>query len=1476
MSDDRPDQSMDFLLGGGEMGRLIRSMDWSQTPLGRIQSWPQSLRTAISICLASDLPICIIWGPDLVQLYNDGYRVICGDKHPSSMGQNFKECWREAWPVIGEAHDSALAGETAFLENQHIFLDRHGYTEECFFTFSFSPIRDEAARLAGLFHPVIEMTPKLLGERRTRTLRDLVSRTSNAKSIEEAFVLTTDALHAFSLDLPFLLVYRLDDSENNARLVAATGLTAGTRAAPERVELNTSGNASWPFTNVIGATAAVSVDDVRQRFGDILAGPFHEPIESAVLLPIMPPGAGRPLALVVAGVSARLKSNEMYRGFYDLLGGAITTAVANARAYEEERRRAEALAELDRAKTAFFSNVSHEFRTPLTLMLGPVEELLSRSRTELAPSAKGQLEVVHRNGLRLLRLVNTLLDFSRIEAGRVQASYVATDLAAFTAELASCFRSATERAGLTLVVDCPLLSEPVYVDRDMWEKIVLNLLSNAFKFTFVGEIEISLKESGEWRVPSGEESGLSRPSRDQTDRTDQTDSLTTTRNVTLSVRDTGTGIPAEEMPRLFERFYRVPHMRSRTHEGSGIGLALVQELAKLHGGSVYAESDFGKGSTFAVTIPLGTVHLQADKIAAGPSGASGAMGAGPFVEEAIRWLPEVDEFDGMDELPIRDESLPVLCPSSSDEWRSDRPRIIIADDNVDMRQYIARLLSERYAVETASDGEAALASAKAQQPDLILSDVMMPRLDGFGLLRELRADPQTKTIPVILLSARAGEESRIEDLEQGADDYLIKPFTARELLARVAAHLDMARVRREAQAEIARSKLFLERIATSSPDLLFVYDIAEGRNLYINRRVESMLGYTAEQFQAFPGDLTATVVHPDDLAGLKTWFSRFDGAADDEVLEHEHRLRRADGSFRWLCVRATLFERTAGGGARQIIGVASDITERKQAEGALRESEERYRTTFANAAVGIAHVALDGRWLGVNDAVCRITGYEREELLGKFFADVTHPDDLESEWANARRLLAGETATYSMEKRYLRKDGGLTWIHLTVSLQRDESGSPNNFICIIEDITERKRAEQALRESEEQLRTFSGQLEQLVQERTEELVKTQGRLRALATELILAEQRERKRLAGELHDYLAQLLVLCRLNLGQVRRGGLPTKGEEIVKETEEVLNQALNYSRTLMAELSPPVLQEHGLPTGLKWLAEQMQRRGLAVTVDIKDAADLALSEDCTVLLFQSVRELLINALKHAGSNEVAVRLDQGDGKLRIEVRDDGVGFDLAAAAFNGTTAMSSKFGLFSIRERMKALGGWFHIESEPGQGTTATLALPLAAHGEGHVVNGERPASNKQKSKTPPHSEHVNHQLSAPPLATHHSSCIRVLLVDDHAMVRQGLRSVLESYSDVSVVGEATNGKEAVVVAAALRPSIVLMDINMPNMNGIDATAEIKQKWPDIPVIGLSVNADVDNQAAMISAGAAFLLTKEAAVDELYQAIQDVLRVK
>ena len=387
----------DWIVGGGEMGKLVRSMDWSETPLGPTDSWPQSLRTTVNICLASDLPICIIWGPGLVQIYNDGYRVICGGKHPRSMGQNFPECWSEAWPIIGAAHDSALAGNTAFLEDQHIFLSRHGYNEECFFTFSFSPVRSEDGKIGGLFHPVIEMTAKVLGERRTRSLRDLATLAGRAKTIEEAIALSTQTLAPYPFDLPFVLTYLIDGTKQQARLAAATGLPASSAASPRLVDLRAPGESSWPLGEVALSGLALQINDVQQRFGPVCCSAYPEPVRLALLLPITPPGMDRPVALLVVGVSPRLALDERYKGFYDLLAAAVTTAVANARAREEEIKRAEALAALDRAKTDFFSNVSHEFRTPLTLLLGPVEELLTMQHGILPLGAHEQISIVHRN-----------------------------------------------------------------------------------------------------------------------------------------------------------------------------------------------------------------------------------------------------------------------------------------------------------------------------------------------------------------------------------------------------------------------------------------------------------------------------------------------------------------------------------------------------------------------------------------------------------------------------------------------------------------------------------------------------------------------------------------------------------------------------------------------------------------------------------------------------------------------------------------------------------------------------------------------------------------------------------------------------------------------------------------------------------------------------------------------------------------------
>jgi signal transduction histidine kinase len=442
-----------------------------------------------------------------------------------------------------------------------------------------------------------------------------------------------------------------------------------------------------------------------------------------------------------------------------------------------EQRRAAELAEVDRARTAFLGNVSHELRTPLTLLLGPLQEVLAAPPPRLGPAERKHLEIAHRNGLRLLRLVNSLLDFSRLGAGQFQPTYVSTDLSALTTELASVFRSAIEHAGLRLAVDCQSLPQPVYVDREQWEHVVFNLLANALKFTFEGEIEVTLRERDGQAV--------------------------------LAVRDTGAGIAAEELPHLFERFHRVREARARTHEGTGIGLALVRELARLHGGTVDVASAVGVGSTFTVALPFGVAHLPADRIAtsAEPPRPSSATA---YVEEAWRWLPTTPR--AVVGAPVDLDAPAAHAPASADRPPGvDRPaRLLIVEDNADMRTYLQRLLEGRGTAEAVGDGVEALEVARSWEPDLIVADVMMPGLDGLELLRAVRADPRLSPISVILLSARAGDEARVEALRAGADDYLVKPFVAAELLARVESQLGLAQLRGEAWAAAERRRLARE------------------------------------------------------------------------------------------------------------------------------------------------------------------------------------------------------------------------------------------------------------------------------------------------------------------------------------------------------------------------------------------------------------------------------------------------------------------------------------------------------------------------------------------------------------------------------------------------------------------------------------------------------------------------------------------
>jgi signal transduction histidine kinase len=759
------------------MDALVRAHDWAATPLGPAERWPHSLRMAVRIVLTSRFAMWMGWGPELTFLYNDAYaRMSLGVKHPWALGRPAREVWAEIWDDIGPRIRTVMeTGTATWDEALQLFLERSGYREETYHTFSYSPLSDESGQTAGMLCVVSEETERVIGDRRLSTLRELAARLAATRSEAEVLGAVEQALGANPLDLPFTLAYLLDAGSGQARLACGTGVAGGGARMPAELRPGGAGD-PWRLGDA-AAGAAVVADVPAALRGAVAPGEWAQPPRRAAVVPVSRPGQERPAGFLVAGLNPYRLYDAPYAGFVGLLAGQIAASLASARAQEEERRRAEALAELDRAKTAFFSNVSHEFRTPLTLLLGPLEELLRTPAT--GDGEREALELAHRNALRLLKLVNTLLDFSRIEAGRVDARFEPTDLSALTAELASTFRSACERAGLALEVDAPPLGEPVYVDRDMWEKVVLNLVSNAFKHTFEGGIAVRVRREGAWAL--------------------------------LAVSDTGVGIAADELPRLFERFHRVANARSRTHEGTGIGLALVQELVRRHHGAVEVESREGEGSTFTVRIPLGRGHLPADHVAgeaAARAPGSAAAGAAAYALEAARWLPG----GGGEGAPV--EATPVDFASGDaapgDAGRDAAEcveeetgaRVLLADDNADVREYVSRLLrQEGWAVEAVADGAAALAAARACPPDLVLSDVMMPGLDGFALLAALRADPATGTLPVILLSARAGEEARVEGAHRGADDYLVKPFSAQELVARVGAHLALARERRRAAAE---------------------------------------------------------------------------------------------------------------------------------------------------------------------------------------------------------------------------------------------------------------------------------------------------------------------------------------------------------------------------------------------------------------------------------------------------------------------------------------------------------------------------------------------------------------------------------------------------------------------------------------------------------------------------------------------------
>ncbi|HET9958451.1 MAG TPA: ATP-binding protein [Polyangiaceae bacterium] len=916
----------------------MRAVDWAKTPLGPVESWPRSLKTCVRIVLTSRQPMFVWWGPELINLYNDAYKTIVGGKHPQALGQPASVVWREIWDQVSPRAEKSMRGnEGTYDEALLLIMERNGYPEETYYTFSYSPVPGDDGQTGGLICANTDDTRKIIGERQLALLRDVAARTADARTITEVCGRAAEAMATNPRDLVFVLIY-LPDSQVSGEVLTlsgASGIEPGHPAAPLRLRAELARGtlaeaAPYPVAELLKSSGARSLELSEQKLGPLPCGAWDRPPARAAGLRI-PLSSGRS-GLLIVGLNPFRLFDSSYQGFLELIASQLAAGIGVTQAYEDERRRAESLAELDRAKTAFFSNVSHEFRTPLTLILGPIEDALTNAPALLTGE---NLRAVHRNALRLLKLVNALLDFSRIEAGRARAEFRLTNLAAFTADVASAFRSAIERAGLQFQTAFSKFDDEVYVDHDMWEKIVLNLLSNALKFTFDGQIRLSLQPRGQFAE--------------------------------LTVEDTGTGIPADALPDLFKRFQRVQGARARTHEGSGIGLALVHELIRLHGGTVGVESELGRGTRFRVLIPFGSNHLPSEQVSFTPASAN-LSNAPPFVQEAYRWLAlPTDSPDSLTPTQLSRDTNRSTPPPALPLPR-EAPRILIVDDNADMREYLARLLSDRFMVETATDGAAALVAIRRSPPALILSDVMMPNLDGFGLLRILRADPALARTPVILLSARAGDEASVEGLTMGADDYLVKPFSARELLARVETHLQLASLRNSAERE--RAKLYAVFMQAPVPVAVLMgaelrYEVANAHYCEVVGR--NVLNQTLRD--SFPelGD------HP--------IFERLEGVYKTGEAVHDPELRVAlyrrglqeDAYFNYVAQPL----RDLDGRVAGVIIVASDVTDqvlsrqrvnelRSTAESASRAKDEFLSTlshelrTPLSAIIGWSSMLVSG------------------------------------------------------------------------------------------------------------------------------------------------------------------------------------------------------------------------------------------------------------------------------------------------------------------------------------------------------------------------------------------------------------------------------------------------------------------------------------------------------------------------------------
>lgn len=1241
------------------MGKLIREKDWTLNPLGHPKFWPQSLKTCVRIVLTSRQPMFVWWGKSLINIYNDAYLSIIGGKHPDALGMPASEVWREIWDEIGPRAAAVMEqNEGTYDEALLLIMHRNGYPEETYYTFSYSPVPGDDGGTDGIICANSDDTQRIIVERQLRTLKDLGKYIIDCKTNNDVYEITMRALKENPQDFPFFTLYEINETGNTLTMAGGYPSDLPASFLPAEIDMLNRKNELATLYEVVETGKAGIVNHLAEQFGIVKGAYWDAPSSQFLIMPVKHTSQKIPYAVLGVGINPYRPLDEKYTSFFQLVADQIATGLANVHAYEEERKRAAALAEIDKAKTVFFSNISHEFRTPLTLILGPLEDLINTN--DFPQTYKAGVETVHRNALRLLRLVNALLDFSRIESEKMLAKFQPIDLAEYTINLASNFRSIIEKAGLKLVIECRL-SEPIYIDTEMWQKIIFNLLSNAFKYTLEGTITVTLFEENNQAV--------------------------------LKVTDTGVGIPEAELPRMFERFHRVQNSEGRTHEGTGIGLSLVHELVKLNRGSITVTSKQRVGSIFTVSIPLGKEHLPKSQVAEKAAYLTNVL---PDVyANKINHLVEKDFFNDTE---TADET-------STAVFVHKKARVLIVDDNEDMKSYIKSLLQKEYDIATAANGKEALEVLDIYPADVVISDVMMPVMDGIKLLHLIKNDAKTSRIPVILLSARAGEEAKIEGYELGADDYLVKPFSAKELVARVRSQISLSKKRDHAEKQL--SNLFIQ-----APIAICIF---KGPTFLIELANEQMLELWGKKagdvlnkplFEAMPH--ASGQGFEEILQNVYNTGQRF--VAYDLPIE----LQRKGGKEKIYVKLVYEALRDEDGRISGIMALADDVTIQVDARKQIEHSEARQKLAIDAAKMGTFEWVFHTNKFIYSERLAQIFGYtETIGLTQKSFTSLIHPDD------NAIRLKAHEeafnTGVLFYELRFIWQDGTLHWIRLNGKVIYDDNNLPFKMYGTVLDVTEQK--------------TLEDKLEKMVQERTRELKETNAQLEKSNHELgqyaYIASH--------DLQEPLRKIQIFSRLlqeNLGDPK--------------TAATYFDKINYSAKRMSELIKAVLNYSRLS----------KDGGEFVTIDlnlilenVKADFDLLIAEKNAVItssqlpvinciplqITQLFYNLIGNSLKFSKQNpEIVISsatvpytnltLPPGAKNAvnyaEITFKDNGIGFDQQYAeqiftifqrlhgpqVYGGTG-----IGLALCRRITDNHNGFITVKSEPGKGATFYVYLPV-----------------------------------------------------------------------------------------------------------------------------------------------------------------------